>query len=323
MNKTTLTLSFPEDIDTAAKLIQKGECVAVKTETVYGLAGDANNPLAIESIFQAKARPASNPLIVHIADIDDMVKWARDIPESAYQLANAYWPGPLSILLKRQSWVSDSVTAGQDTVVLRFPDSQDFIALINASKTGLAAPSANKYKFISPTTAEHVLTSLNGRIAAVVDGGDAEVGIESTIIDVTQDIPTILRPGPVDDIMLSDTLHREVRYSANLGITVPGSAKQHYQPNTPVFLLSTKEIECKGLRRNEGLISYSSPRLSGHIDEENHLQLSSEASQYSKRFYDALHQLDKLALSCIYLESTPTTTPWIAINNRIGRVVAG
>lgn len=323
MNKTTLTLSFPEGIDTAAKLIRDGECVAVKTETVYGLAGDATNPDAIAKIFHAKARPASNPLIVHIANLDDIAKWARDVPDLAYQLAKAYWPGPLSILLKKQSWVSDSVTAGQDTVVLRYPASEDFVALINAAKTGLAAPSANKYKFISPTTAEHVLTSLDGRIAAVVDGGRAEVGIESTIIDVTQDVPTILRPGPIDDIMLSETLHQEVRYAANLGITVPGSAKQHYQPNTPVFLLSSRELECKGLRDNEGLISYSSPRLSGHLDEDNHLRLPNNPSMYSKQFYDALHQLDKLALSCIYLESTPTSTPWIAINNRIGRVVAG
>lgn len=323
MNTDTPTLAFPDDISRAATLIQAGECVAIKTETVYGLAADATNERAIAKIFEAKARPASNPLIVHVASAADMAKWAKDIPDIAFELASAFWPGPLSILLKKQYWVLDAVTGGQDTVVLRCPASKDFISLIQASGTGLAAPSANRYKFISPTNAAHVLTSLNGRIAAVVDGGSAEVGIESTIIDVTQDVPTILRPGPIDDVMLERALGRKVRYAANLGITVPGSAKQHYQPDTPVFLLSTEELERRGLRSNEGVISYSQPRLAGHLDDDCHIQLSDNASEYSVQFYAALHQLDKLALSCIYLESTPTSTPWIAINNRIGRVVAG
>lgn len=323
MNKDTLTLSFPSDISRAATLIDAGECVAIKTETVYGLAADATNEQAIAKIFKAKGRPNSNPLIVHITSVADMPKWAKDIPDVAYQLANAFWPGPLSLLLKKQHWVLDVVTGGQDTVVLRCPASKDFAALIQASGTGLAAPSANRYKFISPTTAEHVLTSLGGRIAAVVDGGTAEVGIESTIVDVTQDVPTILRPGPIDDVMLESAIGSKVRYVDNLGITVPGSAKQHYQPNTPVFLLSTGELEQKGLRRSEGVISHSQPRLSGLIDDECHIQLSDNAREYSAQFYAALYQLDKLALSCIYLESTPTSTQWIAINNRIERVISG
>jgi len=169
MQPTTPILHFPNDLAQATAFIKAGECVAIKTETVYGLAADASNEDAVRSIFKAKARPATNPLIVHIASIADMKKWARDIPSKAYLLAEKYWPGPLSLLLKKQPWVSDTVTGGQDTVVLRIPASNDFLSLIKAAGVGLAAPSANKYKFISPTCAAHVLTSLHGRIAAHIE----------------------------------------------------------------------------------------------------------------------------------------------------------
>jgi L-threonylcarbamoyladenylate synthase len=320
MQPTTPILHFPNDLAQATAFIKAGECVAIKTETVYGLAADASNEDAVKAIFKAKARPATNPLIVHIASIADMKKWARDIPSRAYLLAEKYWPGPLSLLLKKQPWVSDTVTGGQDTVVLRMPASDDFLSLINAAGVGLAAPSANKYKFISPTSAAHVLTSLHGRIAAVVDGGRAEVGIESTIVDVTGETPCILRPGPIDRDSLKCDLQTEVTFKNNEGLTVPGSVLQHYQPNTPVKMLSQNTLVQKRFTKGEGLISLSPCTLS--LEKRNHIQLSSTPQQYSRDFYDALHELDKRGLSCIYIEALPNTDSWFALNNRVSRVVA-
>jgi L-threonylcarbamoyladenylate synthase len=320
MQSITPILHFPNDLAQATAFIKAGECVAIKTETVYGLAADASNEDAVKAIFKAKARPATNPLIVHIASVADMKKWARDIPSQAYLLAEKYWPGPLSLLLKKQPWVSDTVTGGQDTVVLRMPASDDFLSLIKAAGVGLAAPSANKYKFISPTSADHVLTSLNGRIAAVVDGGRAEVGIESTIIDVTGETPCILRPGPIERDSLERDLQAEVTFKNSEGLTVPGSVLQHYQPNTPVKMLSQNALMQKRFSKNEGLLSLSP--YPWPLEKRNHIQLSSTPQQYSRDFYDVLHQLDKQGLSCIYIEALPNTDSWFALNNRLSRVVA-
>jgi L-threonylcarbamoyladenylate synthase len=320
MQSITPILHFPNDLAQATAFIKAGECVAIKTETVYGLAADASNEDAVKAIFKAKARPATNPLIVHIASVADMKKWARDIPSQAYLLAEKYWPGPLSLLLKKQPWVSDTVTGGQDTVVLRMPASDDFLSLIKAAGVGLAAPSANKYKFISPTSADHVLTSLNGRIAAVVDGGRAEVGIESTIIDVTGETPCILRPGPIERDSLERDLQAEVTFKNSEGLTVPGSVLQHYQPNTSVKMLSQNALMQKRFSKNEGLISLSP--YPWPLEKRNHIQLSSTPQQYSRDFYDVLHQLDKQGLSCIYIEALPNTDSWFALNNRLSRVVA-
>ncbi|WP_334027625.1 L-threonylcarbamoyladenylate synthase [Alteromonas sp. P256] len=320
MQPTTPILHFPNDLAQATAFIKAGECVAIKTETVYGLAADASNEDAVKAIFKAKARPATNPLIVHIASIADMKKWARDIPSRAYLLAEKYWPGPLSLLLKKQPWVSDTVTGGQDTVVLRMPASNDFLSLIKAAGVGLAAPSANKYKFISPTCAAHVLTSLHGRIAAVVDGGRAEVGIESTIVDVTEETPCILRPGPIGRDSLARDLHTDITFKNNEGLTVPGSVLQHYQPNTPVKMLTQNVLSQKRFTKSEGLISLS-PYI-WPLEKGKHIQLSSTPKEYGRDFYDALHQLDKQGLSCIYIEALPNTDSWFALNNRLSRVVA-
>ncbi|PRO69468.1 threonylcarbamoyl-AMP synthase [Alteromonas gracilis] len=322
MNYKTSVLRFPKDVATAAALIRLGECVALKTETVYGLAADATNEDAIGRVFEAKGRPADNPLIVHIESVDDMSHWAKDIPDIAYTLADVFWPGPLSLLLKKQHWVSDKVTGGHDTIVLRVPASENFMSLIRATKKGLAAPSANKYKFISPTCAEHVLRSLDGRIAAVVDGGQSDVGIESTILDITTPIPTIVRPGPIDDLMIEQALSEPVKYADNLGVTVPGSAKQHYQPNTPVQLLSTEALSKMQLRADEGVISHTADSVNVKSKNCNVLRLPKDPAKYSAHFYSSLYQLDMQNLRCIYLEETPSDNLWLAINNRIGRVVA-
>ncbi|WP_421133725.1 L-threonylcarbamoyladenylate synthase [Alteromonas sp. A079] len=332
MQYNTQVLRFPNDIKCAAQLIADGECVAVKTETVYGLAANAADANAVARIFEAKARPATNPLIVHIASIEDINKWAKEVPDVAFTLAERFWPGPLSLLLKKQRWVPDSVTGGQDSIVLRMPASEDFLSLIKETGLGLAAPSANKYKFISPTSAQHVLTSLDGRIAAVIDGGQAEVGIESTIVDVTGSSISILRPGPINDEQLSYTLGLNVSYSEKAGVTVPGSVKQHYQPVTPVALQSTDAIIeyfrhshsplTPPTNKRVGFITHSEIARENSVLDASCITLGDSPEQYAAQLYAALHTLDEQGLSRIIIESLPDTDSWHAINNRVRRIVA-
>lgn len=332
MQYNTKVLRFPKDLPRAAQLIADGECVAVKTETVYGLAANAADAKAVARIFDAKARPATNPLIVHVASIEDINKWAKDVPDIAFTLAECFWPGPLSLLLKKQEWVPNCVTGGQDSIVLRMPASEDFLSLIKETGLGLAAPSANKYKFISPTSAQHVLTSLDGRIAAVIDGGKAEVGIESTIVDVTGASVSILRPGPVNDEQLSNTLGFSVSYSEKAGVTVPGSVKQHYQPITPVVLQSTDTLLARFRHDNVsikpasnqrvGFITYSDITRHNSVSNASHITLGDSPEQYAAQLYAALHTLDKQGLTQIVIEALPDTDAWHAINNRVCRIVA-
>jgi L-threonylcarbamoyladenylate synthase len=188
---------MPEEIAQAAVLLRAGEIVAFPTETVYGLGADAENPAALAKIFAAKGRPADHPLIVHLPGAEHLTRWAQDIPDSAFALANAFWPGPLTLILKRTSIVPNAVTGGQDTVGLRVPNHPVALALLRAFGSGIAAPSANRYGRISPTTAGHVRDELGDRVSLVLDGGACEVGIESTILDVSRGMPVLLRPGAI------------------------------------------------------------------------------------------------------------------------------
>ncbi|MEK7737911.1 MAG: L-threonylcarbamoyladenylate synthase, partial [Pseudomonadota bacterium] len=185
----------------AVTLLRAGELVAFPTETVYGLGADAANPAAVAKIFAAKGRPADHPLIVHLPSAEALDAWAREVPESARKLAAAFWPGPLTLILKRQPQVPDAVTGGQDTVGLRVPDHPLALALLKAFDggrfRGIAAPSANRYGRISPTSAAHVRAELGAAVPLVLDGGDCQVGIESTIVDLSRGTPRLLRPGAI------------------------------------------------------------------------------------------------------------------------------
>lgn len=197
-----LDLCSPLDCDKAAKLLLEGELVAIPTETVYGLAADAQNKEAINKIFEVKQRPSTHPLIVHIADVLELKKWALDIPEIAYALAKAYWPGPLTIVLKKAANVGAEISGGLETIAIRVPNQPKLLEMMKQHDLALVAPSANPHKKLSPTKADHVYKSLHGRIPAVLDGGVCAVGLESTILDLTQENPIILRKGPItkDDL---------------------------------------------------------------------------------------------------------------------------
>jgi L-threonylcarbamoyladenylate synthase len=228
-------------IAAAAAHIAAGELVAMPTETVYGLAADAHNPAAVARIFAAKGRPTTDPLIVHIADIGQLAGVATDFPPAFALLAETFWPGPLTILLPRHPALSTQITAGFDTVAVRMPAHPVALALIRASGTPLVAPSANLFSHPSPTTGRHVMHDLDGRIAMVLDAGPCRIGVESTIVDITQSPACILRQGDVSAEHLSTVLG-EVQIvtrtlAASQAAPAPGMLLKHYAPRTPLMLL--------------------------------------------------------------------------------------
>ena len=233
-------------VDIAARILKNGGVVGIPTETVYGLAADALNGEAVKKIFQAKGRPMDNPLIVHIADYSDIEKYnlVSEIPESAEKLAKAFWPGPLTIIMKRTDVIPPEVSAGLDTVAIRFPAHPLAQQIIKAAGTPLAAPSANLSGSPSPTTARHVLNDMDGRIDAVLDGGASEVGVESTVITLAADVPRVLRPGGVTveelrkvlgDVEVDDAVIHQLKEGAVAAS--PGMKYKHYAPKANVLLL--------------------------------------------------------------------------------------
>ncbi|HOB20027.1 MAG TPA: L-threonylcarbamoyladenylate synthase [Candidatus Atribacteria bacterium] len=237
-----------DKIEAAAKLLRDGEVVAFPTETVYGLGANALDPEAVKKIFTAKGRPGDNPLIVHIADIGQWSGLAEAIPESAQALARAFWPGPLTIILKKREVVPHEVTAGLDTVAVRMPSHPVARSLIAAARVPIAAPSANFSGRPSPTTARHVLEDLEGRIPLILDGGRADVGAESTVVDMAREVPVLLRPGGITREMLEQVLGRvEVDpgimspIREDRPVPSPGMKYKHYAPKAPVTVFRGSE----------------------------------------------------------------------------------
>jgi L-threonylcarbamoyladenylate synthase len=240
--QTAILPPTPAGIARAAELIRAGELVAFPTETVYGLGGDALNPAAVAKIFVAKGRPAEDPLIIHIAAVAELAQVAVDIPAHAALLAEHCWPGPLTLILPRGPAVPLSVSAGRDTVAVRVPALPIALELITAAATPIAAPSANRFGHTSPTTATHVLHDLDGRIAAVIDGGATPIGVESTVLDLTTAPPTLLRPGGVSLEALRDLLGavqvgERAPAAPGVGLVAPGLLDRHYAPETPLWLV--------------------------------------------------------------------------------------
>ncbi|MBU1133358.1 MAG: threonylcarbamoyl-AMP synthase, partial [Candidatus Omnitrophica bacterium] len=226
----------PVYIKTAAEKIKDGGLVAFPTETVYGLGADAFNPKAVAKIFEAKKRPFEDPLIVHIAQKEDLYKLTEDISDSALKLADEFWPGPLTLVLKKSKNIPDIITAGLDTVAIRVPADKVALAFIKFSETPIAAPSANLFGRPSPTTAQHVLDDLNEKIDIVIDGGRALIGVESTILDLTQNPPVVLRPGGVSIEKLKKVVKGVEIYKQDK-ILSPGMYPRHYSPKAKVMLV--------------------------------------------------------------------------------------
>ena len=235
--------NIDEIISEAARIIKQGGTVAFPTETVYGLGADALNPEAVRKIFQAKGRPQDNPLIVHIANTEQLDVLARDVSDSARNLMDVFWPGPLTLIFRRRDIVPDVTTCGLDTVAVRMPDNPVAIALIRQAGTPIAAPSANISGRPSPTTAEHVIADLSGRIDAVIDGGPVRVGVESTVLDMTLDIPVLLRPGEVGVEQIREYVgevligYTDKQAGVGEAVRSPGLKYTHYSPETRLVLV--------------------------------------------------------------------------------------
>lgn len=306
----------PDQIDEAISLLKSGEIVALPTETVYGLAADAKNESAIKKIFIAKNRPTNHPLIVHIDSFDVIKEFTDEIPDAALKLSECFWPGPLTMLFNKNRHVSKVIIGDSDKVALRMPSNNLTLQVIKNIGGALVAPSANTYKKLSPTMAEHVMQDLSGKISAVLDGGQCSIGIESTIIDVSNEIPKILRLGYITKSMIEDALQIPIQEYKNHSEQVPGNVKAHYQPNTPSFLMTLAEIKNyirKSKDPNIAVMHYSF----FDSDKVKLYPIVSDKLGFAKAMYATLHRIDKSGFSKILIESPPIDSNWSDINDRL------
>jgi len=309
-----------ENLKIAAEVIRKGGLVAFPTETVYGLGGDAFNPDAVARIFEVKERPSFDPIIVHIADFKDIRRLCRKVDERAKILAERFWPGPLTIVLKKSEKVPDIVTAGLDTVAVRMPSHPVARKLIEYSKTPIAAPSANLFGRLSPTTAEHVKEQLGERIDIIIDAGRCEVGVESTVIDLTKE-PTILRLGgtPVEEI--EKVIGRVGILTHSDKPRSPGQLSKHYSPKTPLRIIKEKVVIEHG--KKAGLLAFRQPddEIAKRFEKievlSNSDDLNEALRQAAQNLFSALHRLDKANLDVIYAERVPEIGLGKAIMDRL------
>ena len=322
MSVKTKLLDAEDGKDEAITLLQAGECVALPTETVYGLAADASNDDAVTKIFAAKDRPSNHPLIVHVPGPEHLLNWAIDVPELAFELADYFWPGPLTLLLKKAPQISTVVTGGRDTIALRVPEHPLFLDILSESGLGLAAPSANRYKRLSPTTAGQVFDGMQGRISAVLDGGPCAFGLESTIVDLTVATPAVLRTGPITRESLMAATGLQVEQPDSHNVAVPGNVTAHYQPDTLLRVLTTQSLASNDNTTVCYLI-YSATAAqhlsSAGVDPTRILTLPDSAAQYAKSLYASLHQLDAGGFREIRVEPTPNAGPWAAVYDRLQR----
>lgn len=311
------------DCDTAVRLLAQGELVAIPTETVYGLAADARQPQAVLKIFVAKERPRSHPLIVHLDSADRLAEWAVRIPLAALALARAFWPGPLTLLLHKAAWVDATVTGGRDTIALRVPDHPVLQRIIAALGSGVAAPSANPHKRLSPTSAAQVMAALSGRIAAVLDGGPCKVGLESTIVDLTGDTVRILRSGPITRGQLEAVLGQRVELPLRHDVSVPGNMQVHYQPHAPLHLLPRAQLlEYLHTHQQETLAALFLGDIPGGAAcaaGTHCLTLPEDKEGYARALYLRLHEADSLQPARILLETPPHEEAWLDVHDRLSR----
>ncbi|HEY9755705.1 MAG TPA: L-threonylcarbamoyladenylate synthase [Oculatellaceae cyanobacterium] len=329
-------------IEKAASFLKEGLLVSFPTETVYGLGADASSETAIRRLYQAKGRPSTHPVIVHVHSVDAARNWAVDIPPEFFKLAETYWPGPLTIVLKRANSVLNAVTGGQDTVALRIPKHPIALALLEAFGGGLVAPSANKFGRLSPTLAQHVIDEFKDEVAMVLDGGPCNVGIESTIINLSGGRPRILRPGMISVDMLSsvigevetpaDSVAHAVSAKTTLShvptdtvsdIRVPGALASHYAPETPLHVVPSHDFyrfldQC--VKNNRRVLVVSFKPQQNDFEPSSWITLAQEPEEFARQIYGALRLLDKRNGDLIVVESPPDEDArWSGIHDRLSR----
>ena len=314
-------MKFPPwtSVSEAARLLKAGEVVAIPTETVYGLAGNAYDPKSLAKIFAAKERPTFDPLIVHIADISELENIAKDIPDAAYKLAEAYWPGPMTMILPKKDCIPDLCTSGLPSVAVRFPSHPVAQAIIKESGLPLAAPSANLFKHVSPTTAEHVAAQLADRISGIVDGGPCSVGVESSIISLAGDKPTVLRPGAITPEMfakvLGDVSIKESTSKPGQAMQAPGQCDTHYRPQVPLYF---GELPA-GIKLPAHTVRIAFGNQAGPIPATVNLSESGDMIEATSKLYAYMHDLDNPEYDLILVDSIPNTGVGMALNDRLKR----
>ncbi len=316
----------PATIAEAAARLRAGELVAFPTETVYGLGGDAGNPDAVRAIFAAKGRPADHPVIVHVADATQISHWARDVPPGAQRLADAFWPGPMTLILPRTPHAADVVTGGQDRVGLRVPShpvARDLLrAFAAAGGTGIAAPSANRFGRISPTTAQHVAEDLGDRVALIVDGGACDVGIESTIVAFGDGAPMLLRPGGIAAADIARVLGEPLRAPGADAPRASGTLASHYAPRTPMRLAPAPEVARAGDAARRSRCSRARSRVPPDSRARGSPRRGTPA-RYAHDLYANLRALDATGATAIVVEAVPDDAAWQAVRDRLARASRG
>lgn len=327
MNTKRLTSN---DIDIAADIIKNGGLVAIPTETVYGLAANALDGKAVSKIFKAKGRPMDNPLIVHVSCIEEIDKLVSEIPPQAKKLANTFWPGPLTIILKRSNIIPEEVSAGLDTVAIRLPNNDVTRKLIKIAGVPLAAPSANTSGSPSPTSASHVLHDLDGKIDAILDAGNCRVGLESTVITLTSPVPTLLRPGGITVEELRNVLGNVEIDKAVIDkidsletVSSPGMKYKHYSPKTKIVIVDGD---------NESFIKYVNSRSSDkvaalcYIDDKQKLNVKTvtfgkmnDYNMQANELFSALRKIDDLNVNIVYARCPKKSGVGLAVYNRLIR----
>jgi L-threonylcarbamoyladenylate synthase len=321
----------------AVEVLAAGGLVAVPTETVYGLAADADSPQAVRAIFAAKGRPADHPVIVHVAAAAAIDAWAAAVPDRARALARAFWPGPLTLVLARGARAHDGLTGGQDTVGLRCPSHPWARALLAAwcarrgdAAAALAAPSANSFGRISPTTAAHVRADLgekpDGKVDLILDGGPCPVGIESTIVDLSASRPRLLRPGSITRAQLQSVLGEDVADADGQAPRTPGRALRHYAPRTPLELVEPTQLPARVNALRGTKIAVLAPPLAlfdRTADVVLRLIAPAQPDEYARRLYSFLHQLDAAGAQRIVVAWPPAQPAWEAVRDRLRRAQAG
>jgi L-threonylcarbamoyladenylate synthase len=303
------------EVRRAAEILRAGGLVAFPTETVYGLGADASNPKAVARLYAVKGRPPGHPVIVHFASAQEAFQWGTGISQEARKLAGKFWPGPLTLILKRSEKAKDFVTGAQPSVGLRVPSHPVAQELLRAFGGGVAAPSANRFGRVSPTTAAHVREDLGGDVDLVLEGGASEVGIESTIVDLSGGAAVLLRPGGVSREQLEKFIL--VKEKSGSPPRHSGGLERHYSPRTPARLVSTYALdkEISFLKNRVAVLAFSKP--DERVD--FWLRMPRDANAYARKLYAALRELDDANCEAILIEAPPPSPEWDAVHDRLKR----
>ena len=315
-------LPNPEILERAAALLRAGRLVAFPTETVYGLGANALDAAAVARIYEAKGRPSYNPIIVHVADVAAVSQVARGWTDRANVLAMAFWPGPMTLVLPRQPAVPNIVTAGLESVAVRVPAHPVARALLQAAKIPIAAPSANRSTELSPTTGRHVEKSLGDAVDLILDAGPTLVGIESTVIDLTSDVPTILRPGTISVPEIERVVGTVATASHIAGETArpsPGMMDRHYAPRARLIVSRPNDVESTIERERAAGRRVGALVLSAKVSGRSVVEMPNHPLAYAARLYSTLHSLDDSQCKVVVVEAVPETPEWRGVRDRIER----